>query len=93
MCAALIGGMDRLRQEYIETAKDMGVALKVFTGQERSIRSRLGKPDVMIVCTGKVSHPIRAEAVKHAKACNIPLLMIHSPGVSSLRNCFEENAP
>ena len=33
MCAALVGGMTRLRQEYIDAAKDMGVNLKVFTGQ------------------------------------------------------------
>ncbi|MDR2696363.1 MAG: DUF2325 domain-containing protein [Deltaproteobacteria bacterium] len=90
MCAALIGGMDRLRQEYIDTAKDMGVDLKVFTGQERSIRNRLGNPDMMIVFTGKVSHTARTEAVKHARACNIPVRMIHSSGVSSLRNCFED---
>ena len=89
MCAALVGGMDRLRQEYIDTAKDMGVNLKVFTGQERSIRSQLGNPDMLIVFTGKVSHTAREAAVKHARACNIPLRMVHSSGVSSLRKCFD----
>jgi hypothetical protein len=91
MCATLIGGMDRLRQEYIETAKDLGVNLKIFTGQESSIRSRIGKPDMIIVCTGKVSHTARTEAARHSKDYNIPLRMIHSPGVSSLRNCFENS--
>lgn len=89
MCAALVGGMDRLRNEYISTAKDMGVSLKVFTGQERSIKNQLGDLDMMILFTGKVSHAARAEAVKHAKANNIPLRMVHSSGVSALRKCFE----
>ena len=89
MCAALVGGMDRLRKEYIDTAKGMGVSLKVFTGQERSIKSQLGDLDMMILFTGKVSHAARQEAVKHAKANNIPLHMIHSSGVSALRKCIE----
>lgn len=88
MCAALIGGMDRLRSEYITTAKDLGVDLKVFTGQERSIKSQLGELDMMILFTGKVSHAARTEAIKHAKSRGIPLRMVHSSGVSALRKCF-----
>lgn len=90
MCAALIGGMDRLHKEYIDAAKDMGVELKCFTGQERSIRRQLGEVDMMILCTGKVSHAARAEAMKHARSNRIPLRMVHSSGLSSLRKCFEE---
>ena len=89
MCAALVGGMDRLRKEYIDAARRLGVDLKVFTGQERSIRNQLGELDMMILFTGKVSHAARQEAVKHAKANSIPLHMIHSSGVSALRKCFE----
>jgi ABC-type sugar transport system substrate-binding protein len=88
MCAALVGGMDRLRNEYIEAAKGMGVDLKVFTGQERSIKNQLGDLDMMILFTGKVSHAARVEAIKHAKAKRIPLHMIHSSGVSALRKCI-----
>lgn len=88
MCAALVGGMDRLRKEYIETAKGLGVDLKVFTGQERSIKNQLGDLDMMILFTGKVSHAARQEAVKHAKTRGIPIHMIHSSGVSALRKCF-----
>ena len=89
MCAALVGGMYRLRNEYIETAKGLGVTLKVFTGQERSIKNQLGDLDMMILFTGKVSHAARVEAIKHAKANRIPLHMIHSSVVSALRKCFE----
>jgi ABC-type sugar transport system substrate-binding protein len=89
MCAALVGGMDRLRNEYIEAAKGLGVTLKVFTGQERSIKNQLGDLDMMILFTGKVSHAARVEAIKHAKANRIPVHMVHSSGVSALRKCFE----
>jgi hypothetical protein len=88
MSTALVGGMDRLRNEYILAAKGMGVDLKVFTGQERSIKNQLGKLDMMILFTGKVSHAAREEAVKHANAKRLPLHMIHSSGVSALSKCI-----
>jgi len=91
MCAALVGGMDRLHKDYIDAAKELGIDLKVFTGQERSIKNQLGKLDMMILFTGKVSHAARQEVVKHAKTHRIPLRMVHSSGVSTLRKCFEEH--
>lgn len=90
MCAVLVGGMDRLHREYIETAKSLGVALKVFNGQERSIEKQIGRADMLILCTGKVSHSARRELIKHAGANQIPVRMIHSAGVSSLRCCITE---
>lgn len=92
MCAALVGGMDRLKQEYITMAKDLGVDLKVFTGQERSIKNQLGDLDLMILCTAKVSHAARQEVMKHAKTRNIRLHMVHSSGLSSLRKCISDSA-
>jgi hypothetical protein len=89
MCAVLVGGMDRLRNEYIEAAKALGVDLKVFTGQERSIKNQLGVIDLMILFTSKLSHAARQEAIKHARTHNIPLHMIHSSGVSALRRCIK----
>ncbi|MDR2488595.1 MAG: DUF2325 domain-containing protein [Desulfovibrio sp.] len=88
MCAALVGGMDRLRKEYVETAKTLGIDLKVFTGQERSIKNQLGELDMIILFTGKVSHAARSEAVKYAKTNRIPLHMSHSSGIASLRKCI-----
>jgi hypothetical protein len=89
MCAVLVGGMDRLNMEYIEAARSLGVDLKVFTGQERSIRNQLGESDLLILFTDKLSHAARKEAVRHARTRNIPVRMVHSSGVSALRRCIE----
>ena len=90
MRAALVGGMDRLRRDYIDTAKHLKVSLKVFTGQESGIRGQLGNLDMIILFTDKVSHAARATAVQHAKSNDIPLRMIHSSGVTALRKCLED---
>jgi hypothetical protein len=80
--------MDRLNREYISVAKELGIELKIFTGQENSIKRQIGVPDVIIICTGKISHNARKEALRHAAANSIPLEMIHSSGVSALRRCI-----
>lgn len=88
MCATLIGGMDRLKQDYLRTAKQAGVDLKIFTGKENSIASQMGKSERIIIFTNKVSHQAKNEALSIAKSRNIPVCMLHSCGVSSLRRCL-----
>ena len=89
MCIALIGGMDRLERHYIEEAKKMGVDLRVFTRQEANIGSKIKNADAMVIFTNKVSHKVKAQAIKEARANGIPVYMQHSCGVCSLRSCLD----
>lgn len=88
MCAALIGGMDRLKRDYINAAKKEGIKLKVFTGKESRIAPKIGDADMVIIFTNKVSHDARREAMGHAKSNSIPVHMLHSCGVSTLKTCL-----
>ncbi len=90
MCAALIGGMDRLKRNYITSAKQQGVKLKVFTGKENKVSSMLGSADHVIIFTNQISHAAKIDIVKYTKANNIPLHMFHSCGVSTLKTCLEK---
>jgi hypothetical protein len=83
--------MDRLKREYIEAAKRLGVDLKVFTGKERGIAERIGEAKLVMLLTGKVSHAARDEVVAYTRAKNIPLRQMHSSGVSTLRRTLDEN--
>ncbi len=86
---ALIGGMDRLERHYIEEAKKMGVDLRVFTRQEANIGSKIKNADAMVIFTNKISHKVKAQAIKEARSNGIPVHMQHSCGVCSLRNCLD----
>lgn len=88
MCVALIGGMDRLERDYEVEAQKHGVKLKVFTKTKTGLVARLKSVDVVVVFTGKVSHRLRGEALSAAKSKNIPVIMTHSCGVCSLRECL-----
>ena len=89
MCVTLIGGMDRLRSEYIAAAKERGFRLRCISRNERNFVEKIGNPDAMIVFTNKISHEAKRKAMQVARARNIPLRMVHSCGVSSLRECLD----
>jgi hypothetical protein len=88
MCVALIGGMDRLERDYENEAERHGVRLKVFTKAKVGLAARLKSVDAVVVFTGKTSHRIRNEAISTAKSKSIPVVMCHSCGVCSLRECL-----
>ena len=92
MSAVLIGGMDRLHRQYKNAAADLGVGLKVFSGQERSVEKQLGSAELLILCTAKVSHSAKIEVMEYARAKGIPVQLLHSAGVSSLRCCLKQCA-
>ena len=88
MCVTLIGGMDRLQKDYIAAAKENGHSLKCISRNERNFVDKIGNPDALIVFTNKISHEAKRKAVQVARSRNIPLQMVHSCGVSSLRECL-----
>jgi len=90
MCAALVGGMDRLRRDYMNEAKKNGIKLKCYTGKERKISGSLGNVDFVVLFTNKVSHKARRDVLNSLKSKNIPVIQSHSCGVSSLRECLGE---
>ena len=90
MCAALVGGMDRLKREYMAEALKNGVRLKHFTGKERKIAKSLEGMDFIVLFTNKVSHKARKEVFDAVKGMDVPVYMYHSCGISSLRKCLDE---
>lgn len=88
MCVAVIGGMDRLERHYREEAGRAGVELKIFTRSENGIGSKLRNVDAMVIFTNKVSHRVKNEAMREAKAQGIRVLLQHSCGLCTLRECI-----
>ncbi|MBQ4568024.1 MAG: DUF2325 domain-containing protein [Desulfovibrio sp.] len=89
MCVTLIGGMDRLKPDYIAAARQGGHTLKCISRNERNFVDRIGNPDRVIIFTNKISHEAKRKAMQHARSRNIPIHMVHSCGVSSLKECLE----
>lgn len=88
MCIALIGGMKRLEAHYFEDAARIGIDLRVFNESQTNIGRKIRHVDAIVIFTNKVSHRLRVEALKVAKANGIPVVMEHSCGVCTFRECI-----
>jgi hypothetical protein len=89
MSFVLIGGMDRLKKSYMAVAEQGGHSLKCLSRNECNFNDKIGHPDALIVFTNKVSHEAKRKAVQFANTRNIPLHLVHSCGVSSLKECLK----
>lgn len=85
MCVTLIGGMDRLKRDYMAVAEEEGVTLSCVARNERNFEQKVGNPDAILVFTNKISHEAKRKAVQIARAKAIPIALIHSCGISSLK--------
>jgi hypothetical protein len=89
MSIVLVGGMDRLGNQYHKEAKRMGMELRIFSQSEQGMGGKIGNADAVVIFTNKVSHQARNEAVAAAKRRGIPLFMHHACGVCTLRECLK----
>lgn len=92
MCITLIGGMDRLKADYMATAQANGHELKCISRNERNFTNKIGNPDVLLIFTNKISHEAKRKAFQTAKSRGIPLEMLHSCGVSSLKEFLRKRS-
>ena len=90
MSVVIVGGNDRMVCQYKEVCKDYGCRAKVFTQMDRTIKKKLGTPDLMILFTGTVAHKMVICATGEAKRNQIPIVHAHSSSISALRNILEE---
>ena len=81
MSITLVGGMDRLKAEYMAAAKEMGHTLKCIARNERNFQDKIGAPDMLIVFTNKISHEAKRKAAETAKTRRLQLMLAHSCGV------------
>lgn len=88
MCVAVIGGMDRLGAHYREEAERLGIDISLFNRSEKGMTERLARVDVVVLFTNKISHRARREVMAVARKRGIPVHMLHSCGVCTLRDCF-----
>lgn len=89
MSVALIGGMDRLEQQYLNEAAKLGMELSVFSQARNDIYAKLKHSEAVVIFTNKVSHRARNAAISAAKAYDIPIYMHHACGVCTLRECLK----
>ncbi|MFI3312893.1 MAG: DUF2325 domain-containing protein [Eubacteriales bacterium] len=90
MSITIIGGNDCMVNDYKTLCKSYNCKAKVFT-QPAGIKKMVGRPDLLILFTGTVSHKMIKCALANAGK-NQKIVRCHSSSMSALRNILEEHA-
>lgn len=90
MSIVLVGGHDRMHDEYKEICFKRGHSVKVFTQMPARFDKLIGNPDRLILFTCPVSHRMIHTAVKEAKRKNIPILRCHNGSATSLDGLLQQ---
>ena len=90
MSIVLVGGHDRMHDEYKEICTKRGHRVKVYTQMPARFDKAIGTPDGMVLFTSTVSHKMVNTAVKEAKKKRIPIIRCHSSSATSLEGSINE---
>ncbi|WP_333638115.1 DUF2325 domain-containing protein [Tissierella praeacuta] len=84
MSIVLVGGHDRMHDEYKEVCNKHGYKMKIFTQMPSRFNKSIGQPDAIVLFTNTVSHKMVLVAIKEAKRKSIPIFRCHTSSRSSL---------
>ncbi len=90
MCIVLVGGHDRMHQEYKLKCKKEGHRVKIFTQMPNNFEKMIGSPDGMVVFTATSSHKMVNVAMTYAKKNKIPVVRCHTSSSYSLGVSLKE---
>ena len=86
MSVVIVGGHDRMVQQYKQVCKAHRCKAKVFTKKA----GNLGSPDAIIIFTNTVSHQMVKSAVTEAEKANADVIRCHTSSKSALNDILEK---
>ena len=89
MSVVIVGGHDRMVQQYKQVCKAHRCKAKVFTKKAGNLGNQIGSPDAIIIFTNTVSHKMVNSASKEAKRSGIPVQYLKSSSGSALTALLE----
>ncbi len=92
MSVVIVGGHERMKDEYKTIGGRHGHKIKVFTQMLPRFNKNIGYPDIIVLFTSTVSHKMVHAAVKDAKNKKIPVLRCHTSSGNSLEEIFKNIA-
>lgn len=89
MSVVIIGGNERMEQQYKQICRRHKYKAKVFTRMSGNLKSLIGQPDLIILFTSTVAHKMVHCALKEAERFNIPVERSHSASASALESVLK----
>ncbi len=90
MSIVLVGGHDRMQEEYKQICSKRGHRVKIYTQMPARFDKVIGNPDSIVLFTSTVSHKMILTALREAKRKNINVVRSHSSSATSLEELLKK---
>lgn len=90
MSVVIIGGNERMEQQYKQICQKHRCKAKVFTRMQGNLKSQIGRPDLIILFTSTVAHKMVHCALREAQRYNIQVERTHSSSANALEKVLVE---
>ena len=90
MSVVIVGGHDRMVQQYKQVCKAHRCKAKVFTKKAGNLGNQIGSPDAIIIFTNTVSHQMVKSAAPEAEKANADVIRCHTSSKSALNDILEK---
>ena len=90
MSVVILGGNECMERRYKELCQLYQCQAKVFTNPVGGLKSKLGKPDLLIFFTNTMSHKMVQIALSEIKGQDTVIERCHTSSLSALRGILEK---
>ena len=90
MSVVIVGGHDRMVQQYKQVCKAHRCKAKVFTIYAGYLGNESGSPDASMIFSNSVSHQMVKSAVTEAEKANADVIRCHTSSKRALNDIHEK---
>jgi len=91
MTVSIIGGLDRLKRDYINAGKNLGIKTKVVLKKSANVNDILSSSDAIILLTGNIAHGVAGKARSLSRQKGVPMVQVHKkPSINVVENALQE---
>jgi len=86
MSVVIVGGNDGMVRQYKDLCRKYHCEAKVFTQMKDGLKNKLGRPDLLVLFTGTMSHKMIRCALSEAKNSRAAIARSHSSSMAALKS-------
>ena len=89
MSVVIVGGNECMVRQYKDLCRTYQCQAKVFAKMEKGLKTKMGRPDLLVLFTNTMSHKMLQSALSETKGGETTIVRSHSSSMSALKNILE----
>ena len=91
MSVVIVGGNECMERRYRELCESYNCRVKIFTKLKCDMKTKIGKPDLLVLFTGTMSHKMVNCALSENKYTDTKIEKSKTASLSSLKSILQKH--